>query len=195
LSVTRLTLADIADSRAYERERESFRAAVIALKKVRRVGIGPFVTVVFENATTMRFQVQEMARAEKMATDSQIQVELDIYNELIPGNDEISATLFIELTNEADLRLWLPKLVGVELAIELRLGSGVVKALVDEAHAAQLRRDEVTASVHYVKFKLSPDEASEFRADGAKIAVAHPQYAHSARLSAETVASIVADWV
>jgi hypothetical protein len=190
----RLTLADIADARQYERERPGFRAAVIALKKPRRVAVGPFVTLVFENATTMRFQVQEMARAERMTSDDQIQMELDIYNELIPGRDELSATLFIELTNEPDLRLWLPRLVGIERSVFLGLEPGTVKAEVEDKHAAQLTRDEATSSVHYVKFKLSPDEVSAFRHRGADLGIAHPHYEHSTRLGAPTVASIVADW-
>src|SRR5579872_4183052 len=104
----RLRLEDIADLRAYERERPEFLRQVIALKAHRRVALGPLLTVVFENATTVRFQIQEMARAERMTTDEQIQTELDIYNPLIPGTNELSMTLFVELTNEEDLRTWLP---------------------------------------------------------------------------------------
>ena len=81
----KLTLLDIADLRAYEREREDFQARIIELKKRRRVQVGPVVTLVFESRDTVRFQVQEMARAERMLTDAQIQQELDVYNPLIPG--------------------------------------------------------------------------------------------------------------
>ena len=112
-----LTLADIADQRAYERERDEFRARVIAVKKLRRVSIGPVVTLTFESRLTMRFQVQEMARAEKMTTDEQIQHELDVYNRLLPSPGELSATLFLELTSEDQLRTWLPRLVGIERAV------------------------------------------------------------------------------
>ena len=80
-----LTLDDIADQRAYERERDDFRRAVIAHKKLRRLSVGPVVTLTFESRMTMRFQVQEMARAERMTTDEQIQHELDVYNRLLPG--------------------------------------------------------------------------------------------------------------
>ena len=79
-----LTLDDIADQRAYERERDAFRRDVIAHKKLRRVTVGPVVTLTFESRMTMRFQVQEMARAERMTTDEQIQHELDVYNRLLP---------------------------------------------------------------------------------------------------------------
>ena len=118
-----LTLDDIADQRAYERERDAFRARVIAVKKLRRVSVGPVITLTFESRLTMRFQVQEMARAEKMVTDEQIQHELDVYNRLLPAAGELSATLFLELTTEEELRTWLPRLVGVERSCELRIGS------------------------------------------------------------------------
>ncbi len=96
-----LLLDDIEDLRTYERGRQEYRRRVIELKRRRRVGVGPFVTFVFENRETVRFQVQEMARAERMMTDQQIQGELDIYNALLPSPGELSATMFIELTDEA----------------------------------------------------------------------------------------------
>src|SRR3954447_15301028 len=135
----KLTLADIVDLRAYEREREEFRGRVMAEKKVRRVAVGPIVTMVFENRDTVRLQIQEMARAERMLRDEQIQEELDTYNPLIPGAGELSATLFVELTTPDELREWLPKLVGIERAIELIVGDAdaeVVRCEVDETHAA-----------------------------------------------------------
>ncbi len=120
----KLTLDDISDLRAYEREREAFRAHVIALKKRRRVSVGPFVTVVFENRDTIRFQIQEMARVEKLISDEAIEGELRAYNPLIPEPGELACTLFIELTSEVALREWLPRLVGIERSVELRIGTG-----------------------------------------------------------------------
>jgi hypothetical protein len=195
-----LELADISDARAYEREREAFRSEVIALKKLRRVAVGPLVTVVFENRTTVRFQVQEMARAERMTTDAQIQGELDIYNPLIPSSGELSMTLFIELTSEEQLREWLPKLVGIERSVGLRLtdaeagGSIVVPATVDESHESQLTREEVTAAVHYVRISLDSRQASRLAAGPAAVVVDLPEYHHEAVLSDETRASIAGDW-
>ena len=108
----KLTVDDIVDLRAYERERAEFRASIIELKKARRIALGELMTVVFENTDTMRFQVQEMARAERMMSDAQIEHEIETYNTLIPGPGELSATLLIELQSEAQLREWLPKLVN-----------------------------------------------------------------------------------
>ena len=175
-----LTLDDIADQRAYERERDSFRRDVIAHKKVRRVTVGPVVTLTFESRMTMRFQVQEMARAERMTTDEQIQHELDVYNRLLPVPGELSATLFLELTTEADLRTWLPRLVGIERSVVLELGDGPARHMVhsvpDQEHESQLTREEVTSAVHYVRFHFTPDQVEAFHSQPVVLAVNHPRY-------------------
>ena len=97
----KLTVDDIVDHRAYERERPEFRAGIIDMKRRRRIALGDIVTIVFENTDTMRWQVQEMARAERMLTDDAIAHEVETYNELIPNPGELSGTLFIELTDDA----------------------------------------------------------------------------------------------
>jgi hypothetical protein len=175
-----LTLDDIADQRAYERERDEFRLRVIEAKKLRRVSVGPVVTLVFENRLTVRFQVQEMARAERMVTDEQIQHELDVYNLLLPARGELSATLFIELTSEEDLRSWLPRLVGIERAAQFRLGPGaepvVVAAVPEASHESALTREETTSAVHYVRFAFSDDQIAAFAAGPVRLAVDHPHY-------------------
>lgn len=191
-----LTVDDIADLRAYEREREETRNRVITLKRLRRVPVGPLVTLVFENADTVRFQIQEMARAERMLSDTQIQDQVDTYNPLIPEPGQLSATLFVELTTKEQLAEWLPRLVGVERSVQLRLGadsSTVVRAEPLAEHAAQLTREEVTASVHYVRFELTPDQVERFAAGPAVVAIDHPSYSETAPLAAGTVASLLAD--
>lgn len=193
--MAKLTIADITDLRAYERERDEFRAHVIAEKRLRRIGVGPLVTVVFENALTMRFQIQEMARAEKMTTDEAIQTELDAYNPLIPDAGELSMTLFIELTSEEQLREWLPKLVGIERSVGVRLGDQtMIPATLDQAHAAQLTRDEITASVHYLRVALTPAERARFADGPASLVIEHASYSYAVDLSDATRASLVADW-
>jgi hypothetical protein len=196
-TATKLTLDDIADLRAYEREREAFRSHVIALKKRRRVHVGPFVTFVFENRDTIRFQIQEMARVERILTDEGIETELRIYNPLIPEPGHLAATMFIELTSEEELRLWLPDLVGVEQQVELRIGEGadrrVVRCVVDPEHARQLTRDEVTASVHYVHFDLEPADVEAFAAGPVTLAVTHRNYAEETELSAATREELLGD--
>ncbi|MGQ0432636.1 MAG: DUF3501 family protein [Microthrixaceae bacterium] len=193
----KLTLEDIADQRAYEREREEFRAHVIALKKRRRVHVGPILTLVFENRDTIRFQIQEMARVEKLITDEAIQGELDTYNPLVPEAGQLCATLFLELTEEAQLREWLPKLVGIEAAVALRVGAGddtaIVRAVPEADHAGQLTRADVTASVHYVHWQLDPSDIARVPAGTVALVIDHPEYRHEAELDAATVEELLGD--
>lgn len=193
----KLTLDDIADLRAYEREREAFREHVKAVKRRRRIAVGPFVTFLFENRDTIRFQIQEMARAERLLTDEAIETELGIYNPLIPEPGQLSTTMFIELTSDEQLREWLPKLVGIETRAELVLGEGDgavhVPCEVDPDHAAQLTREETTASVHYVHFTLDEDQVERFAAGPVRLAVTHPAYEESAELLPSTVEDLLTD--
>jgi hypothetical protein len=194
---SKLTLDDIADQRAYEREREAFRAHVIELKKRRRVHVGPVVTFVFESRDTIRFQIQEMARAERILTDEGIETELRIYNPLIPEPGHLSATMFIELTDDEQLREWLPKLVGVETQVLLRIGTGAdavdVRCVVDADHEKQLTRDEVTASVHYVHFTLDSAQVAAFGAGPVRLVVDHPNYGYETELTEATRRELLAD--
>ncbi len=177
-----LTLDDIADQRAYERQRDQFRAQVIAVKKLRRVSVGPVVTVTFESRLTMRFQVQEMARTERMVSDQQIQHELDVYNRLVPSPGELSATLFLELTSEEELRTWLPRLVGIESAGQLRIGTGasteVIVSTPEQEHQANLTRAATTSAVHYVRFHFTEAQSAAFARPEVEVrlAVDHPEY-------------------
>jgi hypothetical protein len=138
-----------------------------------------------------------MARAERMLTDDQIQAELDTYNPLIPEPGQLSATLFIELVSKEELTEWLPKLVGIERAVSFRLGSGgsaaVVPATVEEQHAANLTRDSVTASVHFLRFEFNPGQVMSFAHGPVELVAAHPSYAAVTPLSEETRESLLED--
>ena len=172
-----LTLDDILDLRAYERVRDDYRARVIARKRNRRVGLGPIMTLVFECLDTVRFQVQEMARVEKIISDEAIQAELDVYNRLLPGDRELSATLFIELTSDGALRDWLPRLVGIERQIGVWMDGEVVLSTPEAGHAAALTRETVTAAVHYVRFGFTEAQVAAFQ-EAVEVAVMsfHPAY-------------------
>lgn len=190
----KLTIDDIADLRAYERERDEFRSHIIALKKKRRISVGPFVTFVFENRDTVRFQIQEMARAERILTDDGIETELRIYNPLVPDAGQLAATMFIELTSDADMRAWFPKLVGIETKVEFRLADGtVVCCTVDPDHAEQLTREDTTAAVHYIHFAFTPEAIGAFASGPVELAVTHENYSEVATLRAESVDELLAD--
>lgn len=189
----KLTIEDIVDLRAYEREREEFRRHIIELKKKRRVSVGPVATLLFENAETIRFQIQEMARVEKIISDEGIATELRIYNPLIAEPGALAATLFIELTTDAELREWLPKLVGIETRIEFRFGDEVVRCEVDPDHHKQLTREETTAAVHYVHFAFTPEQVEQFGTAPVVVALTHANYAYETELRPETVGELMSD--
>ena len=190
----KLTLDDIADVRAYERERAAVRAEVIETKRRRRISFGTVLTLMFENRLTMRYQIQEMARVEKLVTDADIQEELDIYNTMIPEPGQLCATLFLELTNDEQMRVWLPKLVGIESAIVFVLANGDrVRSTVDEQHAAGLTRTEVTAAVHYLRWEFTPAQVESFASGPVQIEIDHPEYLEVVELLDNTREELLGD--
>jgi hypothetical protein len=190
-------VADILDQRAYERVRDQFRREVMAAKRRRRVPLGPIMTVLFESVDTIRFQVQEMARAERIVTDEGIEAELEVYNRLLPAPGELSATLFIELTSEEQLRHWLPRLVGIEHALHLALeGAGpadLVPAVPEATHAQWLTRPDVTAAVHYLRFPFTDVQIAHLAGGSAALVADHPEYAARTELARETIAELLGD--
>ena len=190
----KLTVDDIADHRAYEREREEFRARIIAMKKRRRIAIGDLLSLVFENTDTMRFQVQEMARAERMLTDEQIAYEVETYNELVPDDGELSATLFLEIDDLARLHEWLPTLTRIQHHVHIDVGGE--RSTARETDEARLtREDEITSTVHYLKFALTPAQQANFAAGPVYIVVDHPSYQATAELTDEQREEIAGDLV
>jgi len=188
----KLTNADIKDLREYEREREQFLAEIIALKKKRRIPLGDMMTVVFENAATMRFQIQEMARAERMLRDEQIAHEIEVYNDLVPGDGELSATLFIEINESAALEYWLPRLVGIEDSVKFVVGDDVIPA--EEINAERLTREDVTSTVHYLRFRFTEAQQRAFGSGPVRLIVDRPEYPVDVTLDDEQRDEIVGDF-
>ena len=190
----KLTMSDIMDHRAYERIREVRQKEVFEIKRRRRITLGTMITVMFENRQTMQAQIQEMLRVEKVLTDDGVLEELKAYNPLIPEKGQLSATLFIELTTDAQVREWLPKLVGIERAIAIKLSNGdVVKAIVEEGHAEQLTRENVTAAVHYIRFEFTPQQIDEFAKGEAQLISVLSNYIESTELAQYTVSELLID--
>lgn len=190
----KLTLADIADVREYERERADFRLEVMETKRRRRIGFGTILTLMFESRETMRLQIQEMARVEKLTTDDEIQIELDTYNPMIPEPGQLCATLFLELTTDEQMREWLPKLVGIERSIVIVLPDGDrVRSITEEQHAGQLTREHATAAVHYVRFQLTPAQIDAFARGPVAIEIDHPDYLERVELSEATREELLRD--
>lgn len=190
----KLVVSDIVDMREYERERDQMRADIIALKRVRRVALGDIMTLVFENTVTMRWQVQEMARAERMLRDEQIAHEVETYNQLIPDNNELSATLLIELTSEVALREWLPRLVGIERHISIVLPDGTrVPGSVSDEDESRLTREDITAAVHFLKFRFIDSDVEMFSSGPVHLVTDHPEYDRDVVLTPEQHAELLSD--
>ncbi|MFW2383709.1 MAG: DUF3501 family protein [Acidimicrobiales bacterium] len=192
-----LSVDDISDLRAYERERAAFRAHVIEMKKKRRIHLGPLLTLLAENRETVRFQIQEMARVEKITTDAGIETELRTYNPLISRPGKLSATMFVELTNSELVREWLPRLVGIEQAIELHLGVGdtaeIILNRVDRSHDDALTRQDTTSTVHYVWWPVTAEQVEKFVAGPTRIVCAHAAYRESTELTEQNRIEIGGD--
>jgi uncharacterized protein DUF3501 len=179
----------------YEAVRERFRARVIAEKRSRRLSIGPWVSAVFENRDTVLLQIQEMLRTERITRAAAIQHEIDTYNELLPGDSELSCTLMIEIDDRAEREAFLVKAKGLESHVWLVASSNRLAARSKERTASA----EQTTAVHYLKFSLPKDLADAIR-DAPRtgwralaLEVDHHSYSHRADLPAETIASLGED--
>jgi hypothetical protein len=191
--VRKLTNADIKDLREYERERDAFRREVIAVKKKRRIPLGDLMTIVFENATTMRFQIQEMARAERMLRDEQIAHEIETYNELVPNAGELVGTLFIEITDTDALREWLPRLTRIQDHVAIEVAGELVPA--EEVDVERLtREDTITSTVHYLRFRFTESQRRAFGDGPVAIVVQHANYQARTELTEEQREQLVTDF-
>jgi hypothetical protein len=154
---------------SYARERGAFRARVLEHKKLRSVPLGGHVTLIFEDELTIRYQIQEMLRLERVFEDEGIQSELDAYNPLIPDGGNWKATMMIEYEDEAERRARLAELGGIEDAVWVQVEGGAkVHAIADE----DLEREEngKTSAVHFLRFEV-PDADRRALKSGAGLAM------------------------
>jgi len=186
--------ADLLPIAEYDQQRRTLKANLIPIKKQRRVEVGPFATFYFENYATMWLQVQEMLRIER-GGEEQIAGELQAYNPLIPQGDELIATLMLEIEDGNRRNAVLLTLGGIEETIFLEIGTDVVRATPTE-YDDRTTPDGKTSSVHWLRFKLTPEQIKHFR-DGSErvvLGISHPNYGHMAVLSAETRAALAKDF-
>lgn len=146
-----LTSADLIPYEEYERQRETFRANIIALKQRRRISIGPWMTLVFENRRTLQFQVQEMVRVERIFDPAKVQDELDVYNAILPAPGELSATLLIEITDEANVKERLDEFMGLDHGEKVAIVADGEEAF-GEFEGGHSHETKISA-VHFVRFR------------------------------------------
>lgn len=193
-SARRITQADLLAPAEYDARRKELKAALIPVKKLRRVEVGPFATFYFENYATMWLQVQEMLRIEK-GGDAQIPGELDAYNPLIPQGRELIATLMLEIEDSRRREAVLQTLGGIEESVTLEVGGQTIAATPTE-YEDRTTPDGKTSSVHWLRFALTPAQIAAFRDESARavLAVNHPHYGHMAVLGAPTRAALAKDF-
>ena len=181
--INQVTLSEILDIAQYEKARDEFRRRIIALKKNRRLPVGPRVTFVFENHDTILFQIQEMMRAERIVNDNAIQHEIDTYNQLLPGENELAATMLIELPDPTRIRDEITKFHGVNTgeATYLQIGAGRLPGVFDVGQSDDLR----ISAVQYVRFRFNDAQRDAFATgeNDARLVINHPNYHHEASIT------------
>lgn len=183
-----VTRGELLGLEEYERVRDPFRERVRAAKRARYVPIGPNMTALFENRDTVLLQIQEMLRTERITQEKAILHELETYNELVPGEHELSACVFVEYTDAAERERMLERLVGLASSFYLDV-AGERARLIPDARDTDPTR---TMAVHYVKFVLS-EAAERALIEGrgpVVLGVEHPAYRAASPLSAPTLGSL-----
>jgi len=146
-----ITAEELISFDEYDRQRESFRANIIALKQRRRISLGPVITLVFENRDTLKFQIQEMLRAERILDPVKVQDELDVYNALLPKQNELSATLLIEITDEAKVKEKLDQFMGLDHGEKVAIVADGQEVF-GEFEGGRSHETKISA-VHFVRFR------------------------------------------
>lgn len=186
--------ADIMPMSQYAKIRAAHRRALVAVKRDRRIHVGPHVTLYFENYDTMWAQVQEMLYIER-GGDEQIEGELSAYNPLIPQGQELIATMMIEIEDEGVRRRTLAGLGHVETMVSLAFAGHTVTA-VPEDDMERTTPEGKTSSVHFLHFAFTPEQVAAFRAAGTQVTlgITHPRYGHLALLPEDSRAALAGDF-
>lgn len=178
---------------AYARQRAAMKAQVIPHRRLRSVCLGEHLMLQFEDETTIRYQIQEMLRIEKIFEEAGIQDELDAYLPLVPDGSNWKATMMLEYTDVEQRRLALGRLIGIEDRVYVQVSDySRVYAVADE----DLPRERVdkTSSVHFLRFEFTPDmQAAVLAGAGVRLGVDHPEYLAEISLAAETLQALRAD--
>lgn len=189
-----VTPADLIPDAEYAKQRRERRAALLPVKRLRRIELGPICTVYFESYETMLFQIQEMLLTEKGGA-AQVPDELAAYNPLIPQGSELVATVMFEIDDEVRRAATLARLGGVEDTFFIQVGTERAMG-VPEGDVERTREDGKTSSVHFLRFTLTPAQIAVFRDPATTIMVgcAHEGYAHLAGLTPATRAELARDF-
>jgi Protein of unknown function (DUF3501) len=193
-SARQITPADLIPDADYARQRSERRQALLPIKRLRRVELGPVCTVIFESYDTMLFQVQEMLLTERGGAE-QVPDELAAYNPLIPQGSELVATVMFEIDDPVRREATLQRLGGVEDTFFLQVGDSRASGI-PEGDIERTREDGKTSSVHFLRFPLTPEQIARFRDPATQILIgsSHEGYSHLAGLTPATRAELAKDF-
>ena len=190
----KLKIKDLHSLEEYEENRTAFRKKVLEHKKMRRVNIGEHVTLYFESALTIQYQIQEMLRIEKIFEKESIKEEFDAYEPLIPDRENLKATMMIEYVDEEERKKELVKLNGIETKIWMQCGSTLpIYAIADED--LDRSNGSKTSAVHFLRFNVS-EEARNLILNQEQVSfgIDHPNYrVQKVTVSSKTIASLGED--
>jgi len=189
----KITADSLMTLEAYSKWRKAHKGELIAHRKLRTVGLGDHVTLLFESELTMRYQIQEMLRIEKIFEEEAIQAEVDSYAPLVPDGSNWKATMLIEYPDENERRRELKRLIGVEdrMFVEVE-GHPRVYAIADED--LDRENEEKTSAVHFVRFEFTPPMRAAVKAGASvKLGCDHTNYPAHIAIAPETLASLAGD--
>lgn len=191
---TEITRADILPMDRYARERAERRKAVVALKRSRRIAVGPYATFHFENYETMLQQIHEMLHIEK-GGEEQIADELGAYNPLVPKGRELVATVMFEIDDPERRQRVLGSLGGVEDRMRIQLDGQSIAGR-PESDLERTNEAGKTSSVHFIHFDFTAAQVEAFRRPGAQVLIGidHPDYGHLAVMPEAMRAALAADF-
>lgn len=191
--MNKLTHTDLYSLEEYARIRQEFRSRIMAHKKNRRVAIGDHAALYFEDTLTMKYQVQEMLRIERIFEHDGIQDELDVYNPLIPDGSNWKATFMLEYSDVEERKTALARLIGVEKTLYIQVeGFEPMHPIANED--LERETEEKTSSVHFVRFELTSEMAAAARQGAVlKAGIDHPAYNEETTVVNEVRRSLVGD--
>ena len=189
--MAKLTKADLLSYEQYKNMHEKFLKEVIAEKKIRRIQISDRMTGLFESKLTVFYQIQEMIRAEQITNESYIDEMLEVYNDLLPKDNELTMTLFIEIPNQEELRAFNKTIVGIEDTVQLVFDDHVVTSYEPNDEQEDNEDEAYTQSVHYLHFPFTEEQKQAFlKASDVTIKVNHQNYQAEKTISNELVESL-----
>ncbi len=190
----KLTRSDLWSLEEYALRRQTFRAEVIAHKKLRNIALGPHATLYFEDRLTMRYQIQEMLRVERIFEAAEIEEEIESYNPLIPDGSNWKATFMIEYGDVEERKIALATMGGIEQTVWVRVGESGEKIFAITNEDMERTRDEKAAAVHFMRFELGAEEVAALKSgESLFMGIDHASLPGTYEVAADQRAALIAD--